>query len=93
MWYQQQRGDRLFKLILTAEIRLDDDLRFYGIGSDPENDSRSHFRPGTDQEYGVFTLRRQKIQIVAAMRPSPNLEHFFYDHVEPAGGAQFRAGG
>ncbi|MCB2200127.1 hypothetical protein KQI63_12020 [bacterium] len=59
---------------LTLSRRQDDDMQFYGIGSNPRRDPRSHFKPGTKEEYGIFHQDFQQAQLIFGLRASEYLE-------------------
>ena len=67
----------LWKTALSLRARRDDDNRFYGIGPDPQSDSRSPFQGNTDQEFGVFYQRRIEAEFSLGFRASPDWELFF----------------
>lgn len=59
---------------LTLQRRQDDDMQFYGIGQHPGSDPRSHFKPGTKEEYGVFHQDFQQAQLILGLRASRYFE-------------------
>jgi|GEM_PF-4838248 len=62
----------------NSSIRVDrsDNLRFYGIGSDPLTDSRSAFRENAAFDYGRFAQIRSLVELGIGIRPSANWELF-----------------
>lgn len=55
--------DRVFvESYVLGRLEKKDDLRYHGIGGDPEDDPRNRFISLTDQDYGVFTQERKKIE-------------------------------
>lgn len=59
---------------VTLMRREDDDMLYYGFGPNPEKDPRSHFKPGTDEEYGVFHHDLQQGQVILGLRTGRNYE-------------------
>jgi len=67
----------VWNLKLNGLIEEDDDLRYYGIGANPAQDERSHFLPGTDSSWGIYSHRREKVEAILGIRPSQRWEFFF----------------
>ncbi|MBN1688599.1 MAG: hypothetical protein JW893_05825 [Candidatus Omnitrophica bacterium] len=51
-----------WKISFMGVLENHDDKKFYGIGSDPVNDSRNQFISLTEQDYGVLSQNRRKLQ-------------------------------
>jgi hypothetical protein len=66
----------LWKVKMRGTVEEDDDRKFYGIGSDPPNDNRNIYVPNSNSEYGVYSRRRRKIEIILGFRPARYLEFF-----------------
>lgn len=52
---------------LLGIMEKQDDLRFYGFGADPKNDSRNNFL--SNQDYGTFSQDRRKLQWTSSLYP------------------------
>lgn len=70
------KSNYVWKLKLSGRVQNDDNYRFYGVGPYPKTDPRSHFLPGTDQNFGFFFQRRVNIDVNLGVRPSANWEVF-----------------
>ena len=65
-----------WRLHVNFMQRFDDDLRFYGIGNDPANDPRSHFRMNSPEDVAKFTQKKRRIMLLAGTRTSEDIELF-----------------
>lgn len=61
----------------SGRFEKDDDFFFHGLGPEPLTDSRSHFRPETDQTFGIYAQRRAQFKADLGVRTSPDWEFFF----------------
>ncbi len=69
-------GGTVWKATFTIARENDDDRDFYGIGSRPRSDPRSHFLPDGDEQHALYAQRKDKIQLVLGLRPHPVWETF-----------------
>ncbi len=60
----------------SASAEKSDNLRFYGVGSNPLDDSRNDFLQGTEKEFGRFQQIRSLVELGIGIRPSANWELF-----------------
>ena len=60
--YVHPLGSMYLKTSFSGIFEKQDDLRYYGIGADPENDARNGFISAIEQDYGVYTEDRRKLQ-------------------------------
>ncbi len=59
------------KLSFSAFLNNRDDFEFFGFGSDPLNDPRSHFEPDAPSDHGVYAQRLPRVSMVLAARVRP----------------------
>ena len=65
---------RVRQMNLTLMRREDDDMQFFGIGGDPDDDLRSHVLKSASEEYGIFHQDLQQAQFIFGVRAGENLE-------------------
>ncbi|MFC1509011.1 hypothetical protein ACFL60_04895 [Candidatus Omnitrophota bacterium] len=70
-------GKYVWRLKFTGKIKNRENLKFYGIGSNPENDSRNAYNPGREEDYGLFAQRLSRLQLVSGIRPAEHWELFY----------------
>ncbi len=75
--YQPRRWQAAVNLI---EYR-DDDLWFYGVGSDPREDPRSLFRPDTDQQRANFYQKKQQATLCFGIATTPKQEWYITSYL------------
>ena len=72
----------LWKIKTHGVIEEDDDRKFYGIGADPIIDDRNFFQPDPENEYGIYSRRRRRIEIILGFRPASYLEFFLSSYYQ-----------
>lgn len=70
----------IWKLDLSGRLDSRDDYVFHGFGADPATDARNLFMPGAAEDFGLFTQKLSKLQLVGMLRPSDDwtLTHSVY---------------
>jgi len=66
----------VWKVKAGGIIEEDDDRKFYGIGPNPMHDERSFFVANPKNEYGIYSRRRNKIEMIFGYRPAHYWEFF-----------------
>ena len=75
--YRFQRANTIYRMTLSGLYSIDDDKKYFGIGSDSRDDERSYFIPNPANNFGVYYQERQKIQFITGIRSSDKWEYFF----------------
>ena len=66
--YQWRRGETSsLSALLSGAINRDDDLQFFGIGSDPGTDERSFFIAGVNADNADYSQRREQVRLSLGM--------------------------